>query len=67
MSVSHHHHNPLDPRDPLSPAFYYVFMASQDEPLESQADTGCGRTGLSGCGFLLLAAMAGVLIEILWH
>jgi len=53
-----HHNDPMDPRNPMSPAFYYTFI--------DKGGNG-GRRGGSpnGCGcwvFFLLAFVAGVLI-----
>jgi hypothetical protein len=58
------HHNPMDPRDPLSPAFYYLLV---DEGASDPNRGRGGRPSGSGCGclLLLLAVMLGLIISSL--
>lgn len=59
MKVNHSGHDPFDPRDPLSSAFYYTFMASQDEPSRLQPDIGSRCNGTNRCGLLLTGLILG--------
>jgi len=58
--VPHHHHDPLDPRDPLAPAFYFTFIAD-DNGRPSRR----GRSGdMHGCGCVALMLIAVILLII---
>lgn len=52
------HHSPLDPRDPLSPAFYFAFVDDRG----NGGRRGGGRPSGCGCVVVLLAIIVVVLI-----
>jgi hypothetical protein len=48
-------HNPMDPRDPFSPAFYYIFIDKGRN----------GGQGMPGCGCWLILLFAFVIAVLL--
>lgn len=53
------HHNPMDPRDPLSPAFYYTFVDDDGQRHDHRPSRGgCG------CGLLALLLVLGFVLLI---
>jgi hypothetical protein len=60
------HHNPLDPRDPLSPVFYFTFIDDGG----SGGRRGGGRPSGSGCGcamILIILALALIVSSFTWR
>lgn len=55
-----HHHNPMDPRDPLSPALYFTFIDGR-----SGGDRrGGGSPPKRGCGCVLLFVIFALLLVV---
>lgn len=56
-----HHHNPMDPRDPMSPAFYFTFIDKGG----NGGRRGAAPNGRCGCGLFFLAFAVGVFIALM--
>jgi hypothetical protein len=52
--VSNHHHNPLDPRDPVGAYIWYNIITGNDQ----RSGRGRGPNDSGGCGCLFLMMLA---------
>jgi hypothetical protein len=61
--VSNHHHNPLDPRDPVGAYVLYNIVTGDDNGRRGRRER--GPDGTPGCGCLFLMLLVAAIIYML--